>query len=73
MLGNKQIFIKKEVIVTLEKWNTRPNHQTATYDELMVQALLLCCVNADDLAEGNIGDEVKEFIRGKFNSYLHLS
>lgn len=66
MLGKKQIIIEKNVIATIQEWNSRFDRQTTKYDELLVKALLLCCVNADDLALGNVGDDVKDLITGMF-------
>lgn len=60
------ILIEKEVIDTLEHWNRQSGCQNEQYDELLVQALLLCSVSAEDLEAGNVGKDVKEFIESMF-------
>lgn len=74
MVGEKLVFIEKEVIDTLKQWNTQSDRQTEQYDKLLVQALLLCCVGAEDLESGNVGEGVEEFIKSIFfTSFLYCS
>lgn len=65
-IGKKWVFIEKEVINTLKQWNTQSDHQTEEYDRLLVQALMLCCVDAKDLEVGKVERDVKEFIKSMF-------
>lgn len=70
MVGQNLVFIQNEVIDTLKQWNTQSDHQTEEYDKLLVQALLLCCVDAKDLEAGKVGKDIEEFIKCMFFLYF---
>lgn len=46
-------------------WNEQEEKMTPEYDSRIVVALLLVCVKSDDLSNGMVNDDVKDFICGK--------
>lgn len=63
-MGDKQIEVPTKVINKLKSWNESEEKSGPDYDEYVTIAILLVCVNPDDLARGKISKFVKDFIRG---------
>lgn len=63
-LGSEQIEIPSKVINTLKIWNQQEDKMGADYDKRVAIALLLVCVNAKDLLNSMVSEDVKNFISG---------
>lgn len=68
MLGNKQIEIPKKFVETLREWNIK-FASNREYDNRIIIALLLICVDPEDLSKYNVGEEVKKFMLGRFEQF----
>lgn len=67
MMGNDKFLVPSKFINALIEWNAPATIKSAEYDKRVTIALLLMCVTAEDLANGKINDEVKNFIFGKYD------
>lgn len=60
-------MIPKKVIEVLNEWNTCEDlAQDRKYDQRTINALLLVCVSAEDLAKHIVGDDVKNLLKGMY-------
>lgn len=56
-----------KAIEQLKDWNEPLHRNSLKVDECFVLVILLNLVEEKDIAEGNISDEVRDFIRGMTN------
>lgn len=59
------VEIKNSVLDKILKWSTPPYDKNETLDHKIVTALLLSCVDVDKLAEHEIEDDAKDFVKSK--------
>lgn len=67
MFGKDKFEIPMHIIEKFKDWNTDPDKsKSPQYDKRYINALLLMCVSAENLARHNITDKVKDFMNGTF-------
>lgn len=65
--------IPKDMVLAFKEWNTCTMKKNSTeYDKRLVHALLLMCVEKNDLAALKIEDGLMNFIRGMLTLIYNL-
>lgn len=72
--GPDKLIVPSKVVDKLKRWNTHPEKATEDYDKRATIALLLVCVEPDDLVKNNVSQKAKDLINGmNLGIFLHFN
>lgn len=69
MVDGRVIEIHNDILAKIRQWNSENFRNDVNLDRKITQALLVLCVGATAVANGQISDKVVKFIKGEISTH----